>query len=81
MSIQCNSDEKTGFLGIVDGITSKDNARLIKADLEDLPGVHSVEVIIEAFVIRFDPAIVAEQQFNDAIKMACFETSGFHVVA
>jgi copper chaperone CopZ len=81
MHIQSHSVEKTGFLGIVDGITSKENARVIKADLEDLPGVHSVEVIIGAFMIRFDPSVVAEQQFDDAIRTAGFETSGFHVAA
>jgi copper chaperone CopZ len=81
MIIPSHSDEKTGILGIVDGITSEENARLIKADLEDLPGVHSVEVIIGAFRIRFDPAIVTEQKFDHAIKIAGFESSGFHVAA
>jgi copper chaperone CopZ len=81
MNIQSHSDEKTGILGIVDGIASKENARVIKADLEDLPGVHNVELIVGAFRIRFDPAIVSEQQFDDAVKIAGFQSSGFHVAA
>ena len=32
-------------------------------------------------IIRFDPSIVTEQQFDDAIIPAGFETSGFHIAA
>ena len=35
MNVQSRSDEKTGILGIVDGITAEENVRLINADLED----------------------------------------------
>jgi len=77
MSIQSHSDEKTGILRIVDGIKSDQKARAIKAGLGDLPGVRSVEVIGLAVRVRFDPQIVTEQQFYQAIKTAGFQATGF----
>jgi len=77
MSIQSHSEERTGILRVVDGIKSDEMARVIKADLEDLPGVHNVEVIGFAVRIHFDPALVTEQQFYQAIKVAGFQASAF----
>jgi hypothetical protein len=81
MTIRSHSRDETGFLGVFDGITAKGKARIIKADLEHLQGVHSVKVISGAFRIRFDPAMVTEKQFNKAIKTAGFQTRGFHTTA
>lgn len=81
MTIRSHSRDDTGFLGVFDGITAKGKARIIKADLEHLPGVHSVKVISGAFRIRFDPAIATESQFSRAVKAAGFQTRGFHTTA
>jgi len=45
MSIHLLYSEKTGILRIVDGIDFDEKARVIKADLEDLPGVLDVGLI------------------------------------
>jgi len=81
MNIQSHSNEKTGIVRIIDGIKSDQKARAIKAGLGDLPGVHSVEIIGSAVRVRFDPAIVTEQQFYQAIKTAGFQASGFQMAA
>jgi len=81
MSTPYNSEEKTGIAGIVDGINSDEDARAIKADLAGLPGVHSVEVIGSSVRIRFVPGIVTSQQFDYAIKIAGFQSSGFRTTA
>ena len=76
MNIQSQSDEKTGILRIIDGIKAEEQAREIQAALGDLPGVHGVEIIGFVVRIRFDPQIVTEQQFYQAIKTAGFRASG-----
>jgi hypothetical protein len=63
------------------GIGSDEKARFIKADLEDLPGVHRVEVLDEGVRICFNPTIVREGQFERAIRLAGFKASGFHMSA
>jgi len=73
--------DEFGFLGIVDGIKSLEKGRVIKADLEDLPGVHHVEILEQGARIRFDPDIVNERQFEEAVRIAGFQASGFQMAA
>jgi copper chaperone CopZ len=75
MSIQLHPTEKIGVLHIPNGIKSEGDARAIKAALEDLPGVHAVELARDGANIRFDPDLVSEQQFYTAVKIAGFHAS------
>jgi copper chaperone CopZ len=77
MSIQSHPSEALGILRITGGIHSDEQALFIKAALEDLPGVHAVELSRDAATIRFDPDLTAEQQFYEAVKLVGSHASGF----
>lgn len=81
MKTQYSGREEFGILAIVDGIKSIEKGRVIKADLEDLPGVHRVEILEEGARIRFDPDIVSERQFEEAVRIAGFQACGFQMAA
>lgn len=77
MNAYVHSAEKTGILRITGGTHSDERLLPIKADLEDLPGVHSVEATKEGVRVRFNPDLVSEQQFYEAVKVAGFHASDF----
>jgi copper chaperone CopZ len=77
MNIQSHQEQQTGILRIVDGIKSELKSQSIQACLEALRGVQGVEVIGAVVRIRFDPQIVTEQHFYEAVEIAGFQASGF----
>jgi copper chaperone CopZ len=77
MNIQSHPEQQTGILRIIDGIQSDEKAHAIQACLEVLRGVQGVEVIGAVVRIRFDPQIVTEQRFYEAVEIAGFQANGF----
>lgn len=77
MNAHVHSVEKTGILHITGGIHSEEELLPIRASLEDLPGVHAAELTKDGIRLRFDPGLVSEQQFYEAVKLAGFHASGF----
>ena len=77
MSNQTQAPEKAGILEISGGVRTEEAALAIKAGLEDLPGVHGVEVQRDGVRIRFNPNLAHEQKFYEAVKIAGYHASTF----
>jgi len=77
MKARAHPHEITGVLQITGGIYSAEKALAIKAALEDLPGVHAVEAAQDGVRVQFDPDLVSEQQFYEAVKLTGFHASDF----
>ena len=80
MNALVHANEKTGMLEITGGIYSIEKALSIRAALEDLPGVYATEVRRDGMRLRFDPDLVSEQQFYEAVKLSGFHASDFFVL-
>ncbi len=65
------------MLSISGGVKSQKTALAIKAGLEDVPGVHGVELTAEGARIRFNPDIANEQKFYEAVKIVGYHGSTF----
>lgn len=68
------------MLSITGGIYAAEKARSIRAALEDLPGVLAVDVRKNDVRLHFDPVLVSEQQFYEAVKIAGFHASDFFII-
>lgn len=81
MNMQSDSAEREGILRIVDGIKSEEKALALKAGLEDLPGVHVVQLSGDNVEIYCDAELATEQQFYEAVKVVGFKACDFHWAA
>lgn len=79
MTAQLSETERTGILAIVGGVKSEEKALVIKAALEDLPGVHEVDFVGPAARVRFEAEMVTAQQLYNAVKTVGFQASELHV--
>ena len=68
MHSQLQTEEEVGVLEIFGGVRSEEEALAIKAGLEDLPGVESVEFLPLGVRLRFNPELADEQKFYAAVK-------------
>jgi len=80
MKARAHPHEITGVLQITGGIYSAEKALAIKAALEDLPGVYGTEIRRDGMRLQFDPELVSEQQFYEAVKLSGFHASDFFVM-
>ena len=80
MNAQVHANEKTGVLLITGGIPNAAKALAIKAALEDLPGVYATEIRRDGARLHFDPELISEQQFYEAVKLGGFHASDFFVL-
>jgi len=80
MNVSAHPLQKTGVLRITGGLHSETEALALKAALEDLPGVYAVELNRHAARLRFDPDLVSEQQFYEAVKIGGLHASDFTVL-
>ena len=79
MNAQVHTNEKIGVLKITGGIHSGEKALAIKAALEDLPGVYATEIHPDGVRLHFDPELISEQQFYEAVKLGGFHACDFSV--
>jgi copper chaperone CopZ len=77
MHSQLQSEEEVGVLEIFGGVRTEEEALAIKAGLEDLPGVETVEFVALGARIRFNPDLADEQKFYTAIREAGFRASTY----
>jgi hypothetical protein len=67
-----------GTLLLSRAIRTDDDALEVTAALADLPGVHEVRLTRTTAYIRFDPELVGEQKFYEAVKHVDFHATTFH---
>jgi hypothetical protein len=75
--MNANSTEATGILLLNRAVRTDDDALEVTAALADLPGVHEVRMTRTTAHIRFDPELVNEQKFYQAVKQVDFHASTF----
>ena len=78
--MNANSTEASGTLLLNRAIRTDEDALEVTAALADLPGVHEVRLTRTTAYIRFDPELVDEQKFYEAVKQVDFHATTFSVV-
>jgi copper chaperone CopZ len=77
MSARALSSETVGTLCLTKALTSEEDIWAVEAALGDLPGVHEVKIRRSGVELHFDPDLVGELQFYEAVKHAGFHGSTF----
>jgi copper chaperone CopZ len=79
MITELQPEEKLGILVVTGGVRTEEEARAIKAGLEDVPGVHEVEFAKEGVRIRFNSDLANDLKFYEAVKNVGFHASTFRI--
>jgi copper chaperone CopZ len=75
--MNANSAVATGTLLLNRAIRNDEDALEVTAALADLPGVREVQLTRTTAYIRFDPEVVDEQKFFEAVKHVDFHATTF----